>query len=365
MPAEYGNLNGSGNQRVYLSVDDVAQNTGGNNATTFRIVVQFDPNGSGHWTSDPGQSWSAAAGPFSSSGNFSIPSPVRMTLLDTTFNRAHAANGTSSSFNATASINTNHASIGDGSVSFTVPAPPRIPKAPEAPTIIGVDQITATSFRIRFSGNDNGGSSILEWEADVDESGSSFPSPVRKNNLTGTDVISGSPLTPGDTVWIRVRGRNAIGDGDWSATTPVALEATAPGTAGMSPTGVAVPPDQITLDWNAPTSNGGKAITGYDVAASKSSTFSSGVTSSSTGSGTTIYTFSGLDAGGNYYLRVRAKNVDATGAWVVIGPVQIPAGGKVWNGSTWKTSLWKVWTGSLWKIALVKVWTGSVWKVSK
>lgn len=238
---------------------------------------------------------------------------------------------------------------------------PRIPKPPDAPTPIGLDQITASSMRYRFSGNGDGGAAVIEWQYEYDDSGAGFPSPVTQGS-SGTSTAS--PLLPGTRYWFRSRGRNSVGWGPWSSV----IDATtlgAPPSVPLNLIATPTPPDKILLDWDPPSNTGGKPITGYDVQASLDPTMQTGIIPGSTDAATTQFQWTGLQPGQVYSVRVRAKNVDAVGVWSTPLNVLIPAGGSVWTGSLWKAALWKVWTGSLWKLALVKTWTGSIWKVSK
>ena len=154
-------LNGSGNQTMYLNVYRTGQNQGGN-YSSYRAYGIYEGNNYGSYTGAT-QYWSNSIG---QSGTFTIPYANRngnITLFDTYWDRGHDGNGYASDFWVSFSIDTNHTSIGDGSVSAYEGTPPRIPKVPAAPTPIGVDQATADSLRYRFSGNDDGGTPIREW----------------------------------------------------------------------------------------------------------------------------------------------------------------------------------------------------------
>lgn len=84
---------------------------------------------------------------------------------------------------------------------------------PQAPTMIGIDQETHQSFRVRFSGNGDGGSGILEWQVGYGQSPSSVQQSVGSG---GTSTINTSYM-PGTKVYAWARGRNAVGWGPWSA----------------------------------------------------------------------------------------------------------------------------------------------------
>lgn len=260
MASGSANLNGSGPSQVYMSVSRVSQSQSGN-YTTYRVIVKYLANGSGSFIYD-GNTWSAAAGSWSASGSWQISSGYTdYTLVDTTFNRAHNSDGIASSFTAFATINTNHSGIGDGTVNLTEAAAPRIPKAPDAPTMIGVDTPSATSLRVRFSAPaDNGGNAINNYTLQR-ATNSSFSGAVSTTVTSGTNTISG--LANHTQYWFRVRANNDIGSGPYSSsasdstlghpTAPLNLSAA----ASTSVTG------RVALTWDAPATIGEGGITGY------------------------------------------------------------------------------------------------------
>ena len=99
----------------------------------------------------------------------------------------------------------------------------------------------------------------------------------------------------------------------------------APGTPTIS----AVTVSGFTATWTAPTSTGGSAVTGYDVAyrVTGATTWTDGGHS---GTALTL-TLTGLSAGASYEVRVRAKNANGDGAWsatataTTTAPSSVPA----------------------------------------
>ena len=75
------------------------------------------------------------------------------------------------------------------------------------------------------------------------------------------------------------------------------------------------------------------------------------------------FTYTGLDGGKNYKFRVRAVNSEGNGAWTESALTFIPAGGRIWNGSTWEpTTVAKRWDGASWiDLSVAKRWDGSSW----
>lgn len=102
----------------------------------------------------------------------------------------------------------------------------RIAKVPAAPTPVGLDEVTTTTTRYRFSGNSDGGSAILEWQAQADND-PAFGSPITMAS-SGTGTFTG--LIPGTEYSYRSRGRNAVGWGPWSTViSQTTLPSVAPG----------------------------------------------------------------------------------------------------------------------------------------
>lgn len=146
-------------------------------------------------------------------------------LASGTRNIPHGADGRKS-LPVSASLSTGTASVGSPSGSGTMTMT-RIPKAPGAPGIGATTEITATSFKQTFSmPSDNGGSAVLDYTyqlskvstfATIDETGTTVSSP---RSFLGK--------TRGTDYWFRIRARNAIGDGAWSASKKITTLHTVP-----------------------------------------------------------------------------------------------------------------------------------------
>lgn len=81
---------------------------------------------------------------------------------------------------------------------------------------IGLDEITTTSIRYRFINNGDGGSPILEWQAQCAENATFTIGVINSlNSTSGTRVFTG--LAPAKTHYFRARGRNAVGWGGWTS----------------------------------------------------------------------------------------------------------------------------------------------------
>lgn len=123
---------------------------------------------------------------------------------------------------------------------------------------------------------------------------------------------SSNPLEPGETYWVVPWGIYGSGGdcirGSWSTVTMLDT----PGTPRSVSTALAGS-GSVTVNWLAPTSDGGSDITGYTVTAYTTSTgtYASGgryIARKTVGSSARSVTFDGLTNGTTYYFRVMASN---------------------------------------------------------
>jgi len=120
-----------------------------------------------------------------------------------------------------------------------------LPWVPGAPNPIGVDELTPTSARYRFSGTTDGGSGITGWQAQI-ATDASFTQNVQTVASNGTTTFAN--LTPATVYYFRSRGANGVGWGHWSA---VVSGMTASG-AYVSLNGAWVPVPVYVSDGSAP-----------------------------------------------------------------------------------------------------------------
>ena len=127
-----------------------------------------------------------------------------------------------------------------------------------------------------------------------------------------TTSYTDTGLTNGTTYYYEVTAANASGESAPSTPQQSAVPATVPG----APSGVSATPGntQTTLTWSAPGSNGGAAITGYNIYRSTSSTgpFTSKLVT--VGASASSYTDTGLTNGTPYYYEISASNPAGEGA---------------------------------------------------
>jgi len=242
-------LNGSGPQTIYMNTYRTGQS---GNSSNFRSYGIYEDNNWGSYTYNT-QYWSASGLGFSISGTFNIPQGTKSkTLYDHYWSNAHDAAGNGSGFQSCFSVNTDHSSIGDGTVCVNEGTPPRIPKVPGKPPKPVYASVSATTIEYTFAGpSDNGGSGIDQYEHQ-----SATDSGFSQNVRTWTD--NGSPgqatnLTPGTGHWIRFRAHNGVGWGPYSdALAQTTLPAVPPGfVVASSPSGTSArltfsPPGGVT-----------------------------------------------------------------------------------------------------------------------
>ena len=210
----YGALSGPGNQQIYIQVYWEGQDWGGN-FNRYRGQVVYKGNGYGSFANSVDQYWSANLGGHTFSGSFRITSPGTgdIWLLNTTFDIYADGNGYGPDFWSSASIDTSHASIGDGSVSVLEQHHPRIPKRPSPPGVPTFSEVGPTSVRVSWSGSpDDAGSGIdayLLRYRDADPfNGAGYIDHSQENNLTR--LVTG--LQPGKRYWFGVYAHNGAAD---------------------------------------------------------------------------------------------------------------------------------------------------------
>jgi uncharacterized protein YkwD len=163
----------------------------------------------------------------------------------------------------------------------------------------------------------------LSWDAPSNNGGSVITGYQVSSNNGSTWVTASSNightftgLTNSSSYTFMVRAVNSAGNGATAAVTA------APRVGDAAPQNAAVPSApqnftavpgnrQVTLSWDAPSSNGGNAITGYQVSNNNGFTWV-------TASGSTRHTFTGLTNGTSYTFKVRAVNWTGFGAESVV-----------------------------------------------
>lgn len=207
----------SGNGNYYIDVDAalVSQNVAGRYSTIYWRVNVVKTYGSGHMaTTNMGNSGSADSSVGGLWGNGNMAYDFRngsmqgnFLIAEGYFNVGHDGAGNASYYvNGALSLY----ALGNASAGTGWRGLPSLARVPDPPTPIGVDQITQTSMRYRFSGNYDGGAPIREWQALYQQEGGA-QIPVGSD---GTTVFTG--LRPATNYNFWSRGRNDVGWGPWS-----------------------------------------------------------------------------------------------------------------------------------------------------
>ena len=196
----------------------------------------------------------------------------------------------------------------------TAPVTPA-PSAPGQPTGVEAEAGNAAATVRWTAPASDGGTPIIRYEIQVldpdtfDVIGALRTAPADARELTVTGLTNGSPY------WFRVRAVNASGTGvfsDGSSTVTPTAPATAPdapviGTATAG-SGSAV------VRWTEPASDGGSAITAYEIQVVNSATGATFGAVRIAAADATQLTVTGLVNGTAYRFRVRARNDVGTSA---------------------------------------------------
>ena len=184
-----------------------------------------------------------------------------------------------------------------------------VPQVPTGLSAIGGNTQVLLTWTAPTS---NGGAFIPDYDVYVGTTPDGESSTqVNTTTLTATSyTVTG--LTNGTTYYFTVKAINAIGSSG-ASNEASATPATTPGApTGLSATGGNA---QVLLTWKTPSSDGGSAITSYDVYEWNNTTSSWGSPVGTTASTATSYTVTGLTNGTTYYLTVEAINaVGSSGA---------------------------------------------------
>ncbi len=176
---------------------------------------------------------------------------------------------------------------------------------PPAPSPLGIDAVTPTSARYRFSSNGTGGSSIIEWQAQA-ATNSAFSANVQTATSGGTTTFTN--LLPGNTYYFRSRGRNAVGWGAWSTVISTYVGLPAPTLNTWLQNGS----DGLVANWSAPSTTTG--LIGYRLQVSTNESFTANVQNFDVGDVLTA-TATGLPGGRLYYARVAARTAGGVNAY--------------------------------------------------
>jgi Fibronectin type III domain len=193
---------------------------------------------------------------------------------------------------------------------FTTAVPPSTPTVPGAPAI-GAPTFGNASATVRWTApSTDGGSAITGYLVRVVDSTGAQVGALRPAAATATSLVV-TGLTNGASYRFQVAATNTVGTGPNSALSTAVVPATVPGAPliGTAASGTAGGTVTATANWNAPTSNGGSAVTGYVVRALQMSATGTvlATTTSAVQPGSARALTMTLPAG-NYRFTVQAKN---------------------------------------------------------
>jgi fibronectin type 3 domain-containing protein len=182
---------------------------------------------------------------------------------------------------------------------------------PSAPTALRVTAITASGAALGWTAPTNtGGAAVSDYMVEVSrDSGSTWSMIPRTVSTSRTFVVSG--LAPGTTYQVRVSAKNSAGYSTYLSSSFTTLT-TVPGTIANLATSNVLG-TSLSLTWDLPASNGGSAITNYQIQVSSNGTKFTNVSKAVSNSRTFNVT-SGLAAGTKFWFRVAAINSIGTGA---------------------------------------------------
>jgi hypothetical protein len=198
---------------------------------------------------------------------------------------------------------------------FATVAPPSAPTFPGAPTI-GSPTFGNASATVRWTApSSNGGSPITGYLVRALDITGAQVGALHPADATATSLVV-TGLTNGSTYVFQVAATNAVGTGPNSALTSLVVPATVPGAPviGTAASGTAGGTVTATANWNAPTSNGGSAVSGYVVRALQMSATGTvlATTTSAVQPASARQLMMTLPAG-NYRFTVQAKNKAGSG----------------------------------------------------
>ncbi len=231
----------------------------------------------------------------------------------TTYSHTGLTTGTTYTYKVSA-INSAGSGIASNESSAT-PTSSSSSGVPGAPTNLTAAAISGTQIDLSWTApSNNGGYPITGYKIEYRIGSGSYTTLISNTQSTST-TYSHTGLTSGQLYVYRVSAVNSIGAGstssESSATPTSSSSASTPGTP-TSFTATTASPTQINLSWNAPSNNGGSAITGYKIEV-KSGSGSYTTLISNTQSTSTWFSHTGLTTGTTYYYLVSAINAIGTG----------------------------------------------------
>ena len=268
---------------------------------------------------DSAYSGPQAAGSYSTSIPGSVAGATTTTAAPTT-TTAGATTTTAGTTTTTAPTTTTA-----GTTTTTAPTTTAVPSSvPGAPTSVSGTASNASVALTWTAPSSNGGAAITDYVVQYSSnSGTTWTTFAGSVSSATSATVTG--LTNGTGYIFHIAATNSVGTGSYSTSSSVVTPVTTPG----APTSVSATAGNasVALTWTAPASNGGSAITDYDVEYSSNAgttwtTFTDGVSTAASA------TVTGLTNGTAYTFRVSATNAFGTGATATsssVTPATVPS----------------------------------------
>ena len=226
--------------------------------------------------------------------------PLASNVVTNGFTDTSAVNGTTYYYTV-AAVNAVGLSPQSSEASATPSQPAAVPSAPQGLAATGANGTVKLSWSAPAS---NGGAAVTGYDVYRGTSaGGESATPVA-TNVTGTSFTD-TGLVNGTTYYYTVTAVNAAGLSPQSGEASATPRATAP----SAPLAVVASGgnSSVTVSWSVPASNGGSAVTGYDVYRGTSAGGESATPVATNVTGTS-FTDTGLVNGTTYYYTVAAVN---------------------------------------------------------
>lgn len=245
----------------------------------------------------------------------------------------------------------------------------RIPQVADKPPSIQVTSVTPTSLVFSLPATtDNGGASISSYRLQVFNTANpdDFDADhLVVNRLVPTSAMTqtASGLTPYTVYAYRHQANNSEGASEWSnyqLKRTLADEPSAPRSPVVSDPG----PSSLTVDWLAPTTNNGAAITSYVVQRATNSAMTANLTEYSVDDSVTEKILTNLAPSTQYWFRVIAVNSVGRSAPSATVTGTTISGAYVSNGSAWRGAGVFVSDGTSWEPATISVSRSGSWVVA-
>jgi hypothetical protein len=231
------------------------------------------------------------------------------------------------------------------------------PSTPAAPTL---SNITNTSIQVTMVDPANNGAAIDSREIAYRAS-NNIVGATNTGNIGSDRTINITGLASGVTWYFWARAHNSQGWSNWSAVRSGVTHSVP--AAPSAPTISEISQVSAKLEWTA-NSNGGSAITGYDIGYQLTALGDPPPFAPTTivAVGSSPHVVTGLTPGAYLTFGVRAKNVYGAGAWSAVTTMEVVAGARINVGGVHKRAVPYVNVGGVWKVARPWGRIAGVWK---